>query len=63
MKRIILLSLLALIAGCATKPLPVPVEKTNYCAKNETTNCRAWTPGEIVGPGSRGHSDQPEEPK
>jgi len=40
--------------------MPVP---TNYCAKGETINCRPWTAGETVGSGSRGHSNQPEEPK
>lgn len=57
MKRIIALLLATIVAGCATHPLPVPVEKTNYCAKGETVNCRPWTPAEITGPGSRGHGD------
>lgn len=68
MNRIIVLFFLILLAGCANKvhkSYPAPVEKstTKYCASGETENCRQWTPGERAGAGSRGHSNQPDEPK
>ena len=59
MKRIILLSLLAMLAGCATHT-PMP---TNYCGPTEKENCRPWTAGERAGATTRGHSNQPEESK
>jgi hypothetical protein len=55
MKKIIIF-LALIISGCTTHQ-SMPVEKTNYCTKSETVNCRPRTPAEITGPGSRRHSD------
>ena len=61
MKKIVLF-LAIFIAGCTTySTVPVKSIPTRYCAKGETDNCRPWTAGEIAGPGSRGHIEEPKE--
>lgn len=55
--RIILL-LLLFLAGCATHPIP----KSKSCDMTVAGECREMSPGEKVGPGSRGHEEKPKEP-
>ena len=60
MKRFILL-LLLLLAGCVSRvPMPAPAPKP--CEMKVAGECREMSPGEKVGPGSRGHEQTPKEP-
>lgn len=55
MKHIVLI-LLLLLVGCATKPMPAP---TKFCGKNENINCIPMDPQS--GQPGRGHSEEPKE--
>lgn len=53
--------IVALLAGCATKqPMPAPMP-TNYCAEGQTKDCLKWTTNEKNGLGGRGHGETIEE--
>ena len=65
MKKFILI-LLLFIAGCATQPgsiPPIPKPAPMPCEMKVKNECRTMSSSEQAGAGSRGHSNNTEEPQ